>query len=764
VRGVKRILALTLAAAAGCSGSADPCAELTKDFLLQGTRFSDQVDMTWSGADAGSYQIWAFGGAKQNIFENPVATVSEKGVNIGLTPDLGTVVFEARPMAGATACPTPDSALTVPQQPALSATAVDGGVQLDWIADQAYGSAAQIGRGSDEDHIQTIATADAGAYLDSTAELGTTYTYALEMRATNLIALSTPQTVLTFPATPEVTATPRAGAVALSWLQTDALKDCVVTSVAPPGAQIDVPSGGSAVAPCPFGVDCSFSVQCFDFGGHASGLGLVSGRSVPLPPAGCAAASLSGRVDLSWSASAGASQYVVQRVTLAGVASVLANTAGTAFSDSSSPLMEIASYQIFAADASGAFDALDFCAPRNFATRGTAPGPLNLGPSNGNFGHLDDQETPGQTFVVTTGGQLMGIELPDTGGCMSVYTDGEPRDASPMCVFELGMGDTFHFAADVIQGVYYDLSAQQILVSPGQTIGFEIHDVVNSPETSADALPGNATEYGGSSDADEDVLFKAFVLPSSDLPAPRLTLRVAGPTAFLSWTASPAALGYDVLDGGGSVLLHTAETHAALSIASAAGAAFQVRAAAAGGASVSSNQVTAVATSIIGDAANPCDAVSGAVPDEFLIAPDQVTQTFKAVHTGLLSLVEVEASADSLLDRDGQAGTLPAQIEDENGNVLASFLVPHAPPPAPYVFRPISPNLPGANAADVSGSGVHVTAGQSLRLVLGPAQGSVSFSYRDGPDIYPDGEAMFSNATATDPRDLCFKIYVDPSR
>jgi hypothetical protein len=194
MRRLSSILALTLAAA--CSGS-DPCGASAGALLLQGTRFPDQVELIWSGADAGSYEIWAFGGAHEDVYVNPIAVVADLGVDIGLDDDAGTVVFETRPVIGGKACPTPDSALSVPVAPGLNAAAVDGGVQLSWEVDPIYEPLAQLGRGPDENSITPLAVSDGGTYLDATAGRGSTYVYALQRRAKNLVALSAPQTVQT---------------------------------------------------------------------------------------------------------------------------------------------------------------------------------------------------------------------------------------------------------------------------------------------------------------------------------------------------------------------------------------------------------------------------------------------------------------------------------------------------------------------------------------------------------------------------------------
>jgi hypothetical protein len=755
-----------VAAAACCACSSDPCSSAGNGFVLQGSRFPEGVDLQWSGSDAGSYEIWAFGALGQNQFDNPVTTVNTTEAAIGLGPSLGDVRFEARPILAGKACPTPASALTVYGAPSLTAHAVDAGVQLDWSADVNYESGATVGRGPDENDVVAISTVAGSSFLDAAAERGNSYTYIVKVHAPHLDAFSGPVVAQTFPATPVVTATPSAqGGVALAWTQPPSVTGCIVSEVSPPGPDITVMTG-SVVAPCPAGVECVYQVRCFDAAQNGSDPATVSGRAAPPPPVLCSATSFSGSVRLTWSPPvSGASQFIVKRRVQMGPEVTLGTVQGTSFEDDTSTLSEVATYLVYSADDNGIFDETAPC-NAGAGLRTNVPGPMNVGsPIN----QVASADLPGQSFVVTSGGQLMGIELAPLGGavnggesdCLLVYASGDPRVLPGNCVQGIPMGSAAPFGPDSIQGVYFDLSDQDILVSAGETVAFLFGGSGNAYLEGGDTIPGNATLYGGSENGQFDLLFKAFIAPSTDLPAPMLMM-----DGEFIWTGSPGATGYDVLDGTGAVLAHTLDTHASVSVSPSSTQPFSVRANGPSSQSATSRPVSFFTGGVqtVVDAGNLCQSASGTVRDEFARAgDDSLTQTFKVLHTGRLRLVEVSVSADLLVTAVVGPFGVPAQVQDAGGAVLASFSLPLATSMIrfSYPFPAISPLVPGPNVVDIQASGVQVTAGETLRLVVGPVPVNAArdLTYRSSPDVYPDGELTLSGSTTG--RDLCFKVYVD---
>ena len=307
--------------------------------------------------------------------------------------------------------------------------------------------------------------------------------------------------------------------------------------------------------------------------------------------------------------------------------------------------------------------------------------------------------------------------------------------------------------ADSVQGLYFDLSSQNILVSPGETIAFQNQDSGDDFPTTDDRIPGTAMMWGGVRVPAIDLVFKSFVLPAADLAVPRLSAHVAGPTVLLTWTASPGAVGYDVLDSTDATVIHTADTHAAVAIVPASGQAYRVRAAAASGTSVTSDAVGATAGANVSIAENLCgDTVPGGTSARSLGLDSQLTQTFTVTQAGKLSTVEAEVSGDNFLQVAGQ-------VQDSAGNALASFQIPSQG--FTEGFGPLSPYFQQLTTVDVSSSAVQVNAGDKLRLVVGPAPFPFGFQYGVSGDDYAGGELAVPNGTAA--QDLCFRVTVVPN-
>jgi hypothetical protein len=752
------LLLLALAAACSGSGSADPCAALTKNFTLVGTRVNAGVNLEWGGSAASTYEIWAFGEGHTDVFKNPVTTVTDTSAGIGLTPELGTVVLEARPVAGTTACPTLSAALTVPQPPALTVTAQSTGVQLNWFADPLYGTSATISRGADADHLFTLSNASGGAYFDSAVDGGTPYTYVVTLHAPNLVAFSSTASVQTFPLSPAVTAQNHVAVVSLSWASPPgAFPDCFVSDDASSAPPQEVRGETSIDESCAT-ASCSYSVSCVDSLGQRSPAGHASGHLVPFPPSSCSATSAVGGVRVAWGTTPGATGFRVERAAAGGPVVVTGNAGGSSVFDTSVSLFQPSTYVVRSVAADGTFDPVAGC-PTAGAIAINAPAAMNVAASSGS---LDAADGAGESFTVNTGGQLMAIELVLGGGgtstCMRVATDDDPvafyDDDPTASPFGIGCdelsaafsGSQATFVPDGIGGSWFDLSSRKLQVSAGESIAFQIFGL--SLAASEAAGDGGALVHGGAHDPGHDVLFKAYVLPSSAMTAPTLAVKAAAPDAYLTWTASPGGSGYDVLDAvSGAPILHTTDTHAL--VPTAAGGRFQVRATSADAQSTAlSNAVDAPAAGAVVVASNLCATPAGSTVGQNL-SGGPIEQTFTIQRSGIL------AGLDAALSNVFQLPVF-AQILDADGNTLVQALFP-----AGNLRRPLSPNLAGAEAMILRQIGVHVSAGQVLRLsipVVSQSAGAPIFDFSG--DEYAGGAATIPGQSGA--QDLCFKVYVDP--
>jgi hypothetical protein len=721
-------------------------------FALQGTRFSSEVELDWShsptASDSASYEIWAFGDGHLDLFRNPVATVTGTNAAIDLAGINDAIVFEVRPKsASPQACATPDAALTVLLAPTLVTTAAADGVRLEWIGDARYGTAAVVGRGADTDHLFSIAAPDASPYVDGIVDGETSYVYAVELHATNLDAISDATTVTTYPAKPLLSAVDRVDGVSISWTEPPFNLQCTITPTSPAAVQVTAISP-PMVMPCPDGSECTYDVACSDGSGHTGLAASITGHLAPPPPPTCTATSMPGAVRIDWLPAAGAAKFEIDRLAGDGTATALSTVAATTFLDTASPLFAFAHYSVFSVAADGIRDPVASCLT-GVAARTTAPDAMNLAPAETASSPADP--TPGQTFTTSSGGQLVGIELSTqipSDLCLTVYSNGEPRTADQApCVSSSFVSPTAPFGAESIQGRYFDLSSRDIAVSAGETLAFEVTGLNVNLEFSADAIPGVATNFGGSQDAQHDMRFKAFVVASAALSAPQVSARPGNGQALLSWTASPGAVGYDVLDATGATLFHTADLHAAVPVPPG-GATFTVRALSSNGDSALSAAVTTTSFHRIPDARNLCGDAAGAEVALLVFPGLGLTQTFTVEDTGILAGLEVVATAAAA------AANIPAHIEDSAGQVLASFVIPPGD-----ALRPLSPILPASNAIDLSASGLHVTAGDTLKLVLGPTTPDAGgIIFRDSADTYPGGAAGFPDGTPG--KDLCFQVYV----
>lgn len=749
---MKRLLVVAAAASFACGGSksspalVDPCIALVGNLTVTGTRFSDAVELTWTGSPAGGFEVWAFGPAHEDTFHNPVTRVSDTTATVGLPASFGTVQLEVRPgeVGGVGSCATTALALTVPVAPVLTAAATASGVNLSWSADPLYTAEAVVGRGLDVNHIFVLAQTLDAAYFDNSATGGTTYQYVVSLTTKNLVGFSAPAPVATFPAAPVVTTGSIVGNVLLKW--TSAATICVVDTV-PPSTRVEADFGAAAL-PCPAETDCSFQIQCRDEKNRDAPPVIATGRSAPPPPTSCSATSLVGSVQLAWTAPATPPfGYLVERSVGSSAPESLGPVSGLGLADSASPILEIGQYSIFSVDSHGAVDRSKSCSASGMRTN--APDTMNLGPITGS---LSGSINAGQSFTVSSGGQLMGIELPGRGPqCIDVISSGDNQlPVSAQCS-EGGLnGAGGPLVPDSLVGTYLDVSSLRLMVSAGETIAFDTHVVGDDLPTTADQIAGTATISGGATVPSQDLVFKAFVRPVSGLPKPLIDSHVFGSTALLTWTASPEATMYVVFDTNGTVLTQTNDTFAAVTIDPALG--YAVKALGPNGTSAVSSTLRPRSGPTVPLAENLCpDAPSGERQVGESGISQKIEQTFTVTRSGKLATIEAEIAGDGFLSGVG------VQVEDAAGNLLALFSLESDQFTA--AFPPISPYVALSNVVDVSARAVQVNAGDTLRLVIGPVI-PLAFSFGLSGDEYAGG--ALTGPGVSSPADLCFRVTVTP--
>ncbi|HEY2030022.1 MAG TPA: hypothetical protein VGH20_12530 [Myxococcales bacterium] len=736
---------------------------------MQGSLDGFNVDLSWTAVPgATGYEIWA--GATKTRLPKPFAISTGPSVAVSLTPSAATgiVTLEVHPVIGGSACTPVAASLTVPPAPNFAGATTSEGIAIAWSLNGDYDATVDILRGLDQQHLQVIATVATPTYLDKSGEAGTVYSYSVRRHRGSYSADAPPQSFQTpIAAATNLTATPKIGGVLVGF---DPPKSgsCTVSRTSPlPDPNERQPSSG---LPCPALTECSFAVACTDPFGHKGPTATVAGHRAPDPPSSCTVTSQPGGIRVEWAGNApDAASFRIERMGAGDKVPVfVANAAGSPFTDTAVAFFHPSNYRVVAVASDGAFDDTSFCFTPA-ARKVTAADEANLAPSIG----FDTLASPGQTFPIATGGQLMGIELLDNTAfdsfaCLRLLSTDDPLTApapdtaEATCIFGEPPASTPHaLSLDAVTGTYFDLSSRNILVSAGETLRFQLDS--DTPFQSADSAGGNATGFGGSADLAHDLIYKTYVLPSSDLPAPVLTVRSSGATALLSWTASPGALRYDVIDSSGATVAQTHDTHATVTIP-AAGTDFHVVAVASSGAAASSNAVSAVFSSLVADAANLCtDAADAEIGRANFF--DQLVQTFTAQSSGLLAGfdVDVEPAAVSF-------ATPPIHFAVEDvatGAVLATTDVDARTSAVLVVFPPLSPTLRSFHFVDLSASGAHVTAGQLLRIRIGGftfgTPLTADFTWRDSGDDYPGGAETLPSPSIL-PHDLCFKTYLDPTR
>lgn len=720
-----------------CAPSRPPdprCATSAEGFSLTGLRSALGVDLSWTDTGAQGWQVDATVPSAGKTFRNPVASTTEP--HASLTWDVfADVLVEVHAVYDHVACAEAAGSLQVPPPVALSGEANEDGVLLTWNnLSAALGSPATVFRGPDADHVAAIAQTEDGFYLDlSVTDLGT-YAFAVQVMDGRLTFVTNPVTVLTLAPAPVVSTASRIGGVQLSWQAAPGYDSCTVN---------DAPGTNGATLPCATEESCTYQVRCKNGEGRSTHVRMVRAIADPPAPVSCSARTGS-VVRVDWNSNTPTVGFRIDRlapgepdVTLATV------TAQDTFVDDAAPPFQRSSYRVTAVAPDGNFDPAQAC------VTGTAFGISGLDAHNVAPAQANAHGVPGQTFTVQQGGQLMGIELPAmapvNGLCLQVTSLDDPQGMArpPVCASIVPGGLSAPLDLDRVVGNYYDLADLHLLVSANEKLRFELV----GPEvlmTSAETYGGGDFTSDGVADSGHDLIFKTYVQPSSALPAPVLNAEGATAPELLSWTASPGALGYDVLDASGAVMQRTQNTSVTI-VAPDGGQRYRVRANGANGASAVSNEVSVLPPALLVTAANLC-ATGGAL---VFIDAGSISQTVTVEHTGLLSRLDLAAQANGQVLRveDVAAGTPLAELTFasplENG--IASF-------------SPLSPSLLGTTSIDLGGLNLHFTAGEQLRFVI-QGIGSPDIALLDSADGYAGGSEDRSAA-----RDLCFKVYVDPTR
>jgi len=361
-----------------------------------------------------------------------------------------------------------------------------------------------------------------------------------------------------------------------------------------------------------------------------------------------------------------------------------------------------------------------------FATE--APDQANLGPGS----ILLDPGRPGfapmlqgQSFAVQRSGQLMGIEVKDTTGNLSLLSvsNGEAKLTSGI---QPTFGPRFVAIGDSLQeqlilGAYYDLSSAGIFVSAGETLRFEL-DGTDVAFSTGDVYPGGSMSVLGAFDAASDLVFKTFVRTDASQTAPTILFAQGGSrAAALSWQGTPGADHYDVLvlaaDGSLTPATTTTNTSAVVDgLLPGTDVSFVVRAVLPGGATIDSQPAVAGLPPWTLYQANLADIFESVSAPEFPIGSvighsSGVTQSFTSGRDGQLAGIEVALGGASL----------HVEVLDAAQNLLGS-----ADLPGPHTFLaevPLSPTVAREGFVDLTSLGIQVKAGDQLRLRLSTAVG-----------------------------------------
>lgn len=291
-----------------------------------------QVTVSWSpvtGADSYTVEFSAGGGPYQVLAENITASsIVHEGLTNGSTY---VYIVKAVNAAGDGPYSAPVQAVpqAVPPVPAgLAATARSGQALLTWTASGGATSYVVARSATAGGPYADVATVCATSYLDAPLANGAIHYYVV--RAVNAAGASLPSAEVSAapvapPAPPgNVAATPRNGAVSLTWNVSGSATSYVVrraTSAGGPYATV-----GTGIVTTSFvdvgarnGTTYYYTVTAHNAGGASAPSGAVSATpmAVPEAPTGLVATPGNAQATLTWTAVSGASSYSVRRATSA---------------------------------------------------------------------------------------------------------------------------------------------------------------------------------------------------------------------------------------------------------------------------------------------------------------------------------------------------------------------------------------------------------------------------------------------------------------
>ncbi len=355
-------------------------------------------------------------------------------------------------------------------------------------------------------------------------------------------------------------------------------------------------------------------------------------------------------------------------------------------------------------------------------------------------------ETEGQRITVQRGGRLLAVEV----GVLS---------SGPLfAVTILSRGKSFSnglhvtpaswtgsLSADFETGTVIDLYSP---VSAGETIDVVVRDATVALSDAAGT--GRHLKHG-SPDPAHDLVYKLFVQPDDRIFSPAVVEVWTGLSAArVSWTASPAAIRYDVYgadDGAASVLRgSTHERWFEDPIPLGSNRTYSVTAV--GG--TSSASATAGFSVRIGSVVSAAENLGDAPAAQASLCAGEVrSQTFVSAVNGTLDGLELRV--------DGTSGTFTLELRDGQGKLLAS--VPKQLATDPEQLLPLDTIVMGPGYVDFSSFGIVMHTGDSFELSasMQPMYAGACTTLRDTTDVYAGGVEKL-NGVAIPDRDLAFRV------
>lgn len=488
--------------------------------------------------------------------------------------------------------------------------------------------------------------------------------------------------------------------------------------------------------------------------------GPISILAVPPAPLALTAEVGETRVQLRWAEVPTADSFVVSRAARPTPLSPLAEVTSAGYLDAAAPATSQI-YWVQAKNAAGFGPA---------SAVGATPFPdadqANPGADPVATATLDDAHSLGQTFVVSSGGLLKGIELSTScaapGGCGAPNNPTVELDSGGVAIasaFASFSVDPFPCCAPAallaggFHGRSYFAFDDGLPVSAGQRLRVVIDSNARMlAATTGDSYAGGTLEEGRS-DPGRDLVFRTEVLPATgDLTqpgTPRIAVGVG--QVQVSWAPSPLATTYTVLrstDGSSFTSVGTTSDAFLVDTSVTAGTAFyQVLAAGAAG----STRVSRVAAATLPAWSL---AASNLAVTGIATMSDGLSQTFTAEKTG--EIFRLEFALGAAPDGSATHARYVVDVLDDAGNLLATS--------AESVTRVASccgapPDLSaGAFGTAIVGffAPVPVTADQLLELRLRATTALVAGT---SANVYAGGTLKVGGVP--DPtRDLAFKVVV----